>query len=323
MLKMERIEIVDYLRGFALLGITFVNVFQNVTPISTDLYHYIHDFIRNVMETKFIYMFLFLFGLSSTLFMSGLKTKGEKVNLIYIRRLVVLFLLGGLLTCIGVTSGGLFMMYAVLGLIGFLFQYMPPIINILVFSSISILTWFTRGIYMIAEDPITIHIVSLVNLLSMFSMVILGMFLGQISFFYNIKRFKGMLITCLMIFGFLTYQYYESRNDLESLVMSLFFIICFTILSMSSTIRNTLSFLTAYGRMSMSNFVIHTSFIYFYLNGYKNEQLSSLTLLLISFIIIVLQIFYSNIWLKSFKMGPLEWIWRLGTYGKKMKNIQE
>lgn len=35
--------------------------------------------------------------------------------------------------------------------------------------------------------------------------------------------------------------------------------------------------------------------------------------------VFVLQILLSNIWLRQFKYGPLEWIWRMLTYGKVLK----
>ncbi|MBN1414974.1 MAG: DUF418 domain-containing protein, partial [Bacteroidales bacterium] len=35
--------------------------------------------------------------------------------------------------------------------------------------------------------------------------------------------------------------------------------------------------------------------------------------------VLVLQIIASNIWLKYFQFGPLEWIWRCLTYKKWLK----
>ncbi|MFJ5562776.1 DUF418 domain-containing protein [Lysinibacillus xylanilyticus] len=314
-MQKQRIEVIDYLRGFALLGITIVNVFQ----VGTDYDSYISSLVIHSMESKFIYMFIFLLGLSSMLFMSSLKERSEKANLIYIRRSGTLLLIGISLVFVGIPSGGLFILYAIFGLIGFVFLCIPPMINIVVFIAIAILVYSTRDMVLIEAES---SIVSLVGPLSMFSMVILGIFVGQISFYNQLQRFKGLLVTALVILLFLSYHFYSwAFTPINSLVMSLFYIVFFTILSMYIKGRRLSSFLIAYGRMSMSNFIVHTSFIYFYLMNNQSLTSSALTLLNIALFIIIIQIIYSNIWLKYFKMGPAEWIWRMGTYWKKIRIV--
>ncbi|HDR7892433.1 TPA: DUF418 domain-containing protein [Bacillus toyonensis] len=316
MIQNQRIEIIDYIRGFAFIGITFTNIFQNISMVSTDANPSVSSFINTFMVSKFIYIFMFLLGLSSALLMSNLKRRGEKANLIYIRRFSTLLLIGITCTFVGIPAGALFIMYAIYGLIGFIFQRMPPMINIVVFIAIAILTWFTRNMVLIEGESINNQVVSLVSMLSGFSMVILGIFLGQVSFFNHLQRCKGLLVTGVVLLFFLTYYSYDWMNNFNSLVMSLLYIVCFSILSMNINVRRTFSFLIAFGRMSMSNFIVHTSFVYFYL---ENGKLSFLTYLGIGLFLIVLQIIYSNIWLKYFRMGPVEWIWRMGIYWKKIR----
>ncbi|PER37388.1 hypothetical protein COL26_33940 [Bacillus thuringiensis] len=318
MIQKQRIEIVDYLRGFALIGITFTNIFQHTNTVSTDANPYFSSFIQSFMVSKIILIFMFLLGLSSALFMSNLKKRGEKANLIYIRRFSTLLLIGVTCTFVGVPAGGLFIMYAIYGLIGFVFQYIPPMINIVIFIAIAILTWFTRDMFLIEGESTNNQIVSLLNMLSGFSMIILGIFLGQVSFFNHLQRCKGLLATSAALLFFLTYYSYGWMNNFNSLVMSLFYIVCFTILSMIPMIRSIFSFLIAFGRMSMSNYIVHTSIVYYYL---ENGKFSFLIYLGIGLSIIVIQIIYSNIWLKHFRMGPLEWIWRMGIYWKKVRIV--
>ena len=40
----------------------------------------------------------------------------------------------------------------------------------------------------------------------------------------------------------------------------------------------------------------------------------------IAVIIFSLQVVFSILWLKTHKFGPMEWIWRQLTYGKRIKN---
>ncbi|EOP49080.1 hypothetical protein IKQ_05267 [Bacillus cereus VDM053] len=318
MIQKQRIEIVDYLRGFALIGITFTNIFQNTSMVSTDAHPYFSSFVYTFMVSKFIYIFMFLLGLSSALLMSNLKKRGERANLIYIRRFIILLLIGVTCTFVGVPAGGLFIMYAIYGLIGFVFQYIPPMINIVVFIAIAILIWFTRDMVLIEGESTNNQIVSLVSMLSGFSMVILGIFLGQVSFFNRLQRCKVLLVTGLVLLFFLTYYSYGWMNNFSSFVLPLFYIVCFTILSMIPMVRSMFSCLIAFGRMSMSNFIVHTSIVFDYL---ENGEFSFLTYLGIGLSIIVIQIIYSNIWLKYFRMGPLEWIWRMGIYWKKIRIV--
>lgn len=318
MIQNQRIETVDYLRGVAFIGITFTNIFQNTSIVSTDTNAHFSSFIHTFMVSKFIYIFMFLLGLSSALLMSNLKKRGERANLIYIRRFSILLLIGVTCIFIGGPAGGLFIMYAIYGLIGFIFHRMPPMINIIVFIAIAILTGLTRNMVSVEGELTNNQIVSLVSMLSEFSMVILGIFLGQVSFFNHLQRCKGLLATTATLLLFLTYYSYGSSNNFNSLVMSLFYIVCFTLLSMVPVVRSMFSCLIAFGRMSMSNFIVHTSIVYYYL---ENGKFLFLTYLGIGLSLIVIQIIYSNIWLKYFRMGPVEWIWRIGIYGKKVRVV--
>ncbi len=46
--------------------------------------------------------------------------------------------------------------------------------------------------------------------------------------------------------------------------------------------------------------------------------------ILISLLVFPLQILFSYLWLKKYRFGPMEWIWRSATYGQlqPMKNKQ-
>ncbi|MGH1325682.1 DUF418 domain-containing protein [Bacillus pretiosus] len=74
------------------------------------------------------------------------------------------------------------------------------------------------------------------------------------------------------------------------------------------------------GRMALTNYISHTivTLLIFGLL-FKNDYLAPLwvgPLFCISFY--TLQIFISRWWLSRYQYGPLEYIWRLGTYGKMM-----
>ncbi|WP_434532996.1 DUF418 domain-containing protein [Alteromonas arenosi] len=73
------------------------------------------------------------------------------------------------------------------------------------------------------------------------------------------------------------------------------------------------------GRMALTNYLSQTliSIIIFYGLGFGlGMRGAPMSLLFIALIILVLQIGYSALWLKYFRFGPVEWLWRCMTYGK-------
>ena len=73
------------------------------------------------------------------------------------------------------------------------------------------------------------------------------------------------------------------------------------------------------GRMALSNYlgqsVICTSIFYSYGLGYYGE-LGAATTFLLGLAIFVFQLGVSYLWLKVFRYGPAEWVWRSLTYGE-------
>lgn len=80
-----------------------------------------------------------------------------------------------------------------------------------------------------------------------------------------------------------------------------------------------LAFFAPYGRMALTNYVLQSiigTFLFFGWGLGWIGQLRSLYLGLIAIILIALQVHFSRYWLQHFKYGPLEWLWRSGTYLK-------
>ena len=80
------------------------------------------------------------------------------------------------------------------------------------------------------------------------------------------------------------------------------------------------------GKMALTNYILQTVFgiVIFYGIGLGlGTQSSLLFILLVSVCVFLLEIILSSIWLKFFNYGPLEWLWRQVTYGKKIRIIKE
>lgn len=99
----ERLHVLDLLRGFALLGIIFVNMpvlLEVAQPetIADARYFFLTQFF---VENKFFTIFSFLFGVGFYLFLSRAKAKGESAYQLFVRRMVLLLLYYSSLVRIG------------------------------------------------------------------------------------------------------------------------------------------------------------------------------------------------------------------------------
>jgi uncharacterized protein len=124
--KAERIELLDALRGFALLGILLANILywsgwglmtedQRVSLAGVDATIWQYRFHHLVVDGKFYTIFSLLFGVGFALQIARLKARGSDGLRIYSRR--VLILLGvGLVHSWFIWDGDILTLYALLGL---------------------------------------------------------------------------------------------------------------------------------------------------------------------------------------------------------------
>ncbi|MEX2573465.1 MAG: DUF418 domain-containing protein [Balneolaceae bacterium] len=89
-------------------------------------------------------------------------------------------------------------------------------------------------------------------------------------------------------------------------------------------LRNLLNGLfNAVGKTALSNYILQSliGILVFYNVGLGlGQYLGSAALTLAVFVIFAFQAVISVLWLKRYKYGPLEWVWRVLTYGRYIKN---
>jgi uncharacterized protein len=131
----ERIEVMDVLRGFALLGILAVNMgifsFPFIaqitgTPRGTTPLDQAAEFAVAWLATgKFYPLFSFLFGLGMSLQIAHIEARGDKAGKFMVRRLLVLMLFG-LIHALLIWNGDILFLYALTGLVALLFRRLEP-----------------------------------------------------------------------------------------------------------------------------------------------------------------------------------------------------
>ena len=90
----ERNSAIDILRGFALFGILLVNFPGSEAARSGAVDDAVSKLLTILVSGKFYTTFSFLFGLGFALQLSRAQSRGQRVVPVYIRRMLVLFLIG-------------------------------------------------------------------------------------------------------------------------------------------------------------------------------------------------------------------------------------
>jgi uncharacterized protein len=101
--------------------------------------------------------------------------------------------------------------------------------------------------------------------------------------------------------------------------LSLAYTASLVILWIKNKDRSLLNKLAPAGRMALTNYIMQTllSMLIFYGVGFGlGTTIGYSYVLLIVLGVYFLQVLFSTLWLQYFNYGPLEWIWRMFTYGK-------
>ncbi len=376
----ERIQILDVLRGFALLGIFLVNIvdfssaggYADFTPLYTDTINQAITWITSHLLTeKFYTIFSLLFGLGFYYQMERLQRKRAPFVHIYLRRLLVLFAIG-LLHSILLWDGDILKYYALMGIVLLIFRTIQPK-TALIFASIlwalsiassglidilfanNILsdtpgvepTAFDAYVYQFTATAATVRYTSWSywNLvifriqelpLIMFStipyffptvgMFFIGMFFGKSRMLETVNTTKFAALFAFAALFFMASTALRTVNIAPSFfgaVSSLsgcltYFSLVTIFASRHARSRITTSFAHV-GRMALSNYLLQSLIATTVFYGYGLGFYGKITPLMgIVFVvcIYVLQIVFSQWWLRQFEFGPAEWVWRTLTYGK-------
>lgn len=110
-----------------------------------------------------------------------------------------------------------------------------------------------------------------------------------------------------------------SGYDLLNVAMTFMYIALFVILYRKAKGEKWLNTLAPYGRMALTNYVaqslIGTLFLYGWGLGYLGK-ITNTYAFIIAIALIIAQAGLSKLWLKKYKYGPLEWLWRSLTFFK-------
>jgi uncharacterized protein len=105
---------------------------------------------------------------------------------------------------------------------------------------------------------------------------------------------------------------------LGSVLLSLSYVTGITLLSRTAGGSRALAPLAPVGRMALSNYIMHSIVMSTLAYGYGAglyERIDLWVGFLLAVVLYLLQIPLSGWWFRRFRFGPLEWLWRVLTYG--------
>lgn len=310
----KRIVALDIIRGFAICIVAFANV-QDVIPIisshmpkATHLDHIINLVKLVAIDGKFISIFTILFGVGMAIFMRNAERKGLQPIKLMFRRLIFLFVVGIPLFIFGVP----FVDYAVTGLIVMLSFKLKPRWLLLAIASIAIAGYFvslgTR--FNQTGMPPTL------------SLMLIGYYLGMSGKIYDFKAFKstyyGLLLVSLLCLAIIISLYFAGPikwNDFLAYMtpfQALAYFILLFILLKSDLIKKVLMPFKYVGRMAFTIFTLQIVIIE--ILGRFTGHLMGVQIIVYGVPLVIIQLVISYLWLRYFRQGPLEKLWRMWTY---------
>ncbi|MEM7331892.1 MAG: DUF418 domain-containing protein [Chloroflexota bacterium] len=389
----ERIIALDFLRGFALLGILLMNiqgfsmpdaayfnptVYGDLTGINRWVWILSHIFA----DSKFMTIFSILYGAGILLVTQKLEGNWRKAAGLHYRRTFWLLIIG-LMHAYLLWTGDILVLYAVTASIVFFFRKLSPtwliVLGILTLGIGTLLplgtqaslpfmpeetkadliadwdpadeeiTWQTAvyqsGWLTQMEDRVPSSLDMNTSGLLFWGLwragglMLIGMALYKLGIltaqrsnaFYRNQLILGFgLGFPVIIYGLV--RIFESNFSFEyarfagsvfnywgSIGVSLGYIAIIMLIAKSGRFARGIRPLAAVGRMALTNYLFHTVVATFIFYGHGLGlfgQVERIGQLLIVFGIWAAQLILSPIWLRYFKFGPAEWVWRSLTYGK-------
>jgi len=382
----ERIEFVDILRGFALLGVLLMNMYGfsgqmagYTNPLPLPLVdRAVVVLVRFLVEAKFYSMFSFLFGWGMAMQMTRAETGGTRFLPVFLRRLFILLIIGVLHANL-IWDGDILTTYALFGFLLLLFRkrsgkalLVTAVLVLLLSIVLTVpgeemdavrgwydnLTAFLRsdaypeslyatGTYrqvtqLRIQDFLAGHSQFIYYFGNIFGMFLLGLYVGKRRIFQEIRQhlptLRKVVWICLalgLVFNaiFISVIVWPRRvpSEYHHLVrvggrtigapaLMLFYVIGIILLVQRENWYRRLAPLANVGRSALSNYllqsVVCTLIFYHYGLGLYGEIGPPLALIL-TLAIYWTQVRLSEWWFERFQFGPMEWVWRTLTYGRR------
>lgn len=313
----QRWHFIDSLRGFAVLGILLVNAIDIISPgmdrilaggaIVADP---VQDALYLTVQTRFVPIFVFLFGMSLWIVLDGARNRSQRPGLVLVRRLLGLAVIGGLLML--VYPGNVLLEYAVVGLLMLPVVYFAP-------------RWVTLGAGVVLTG--VAYALFGGGLVATPGLILLGAGAAALGLPRVLETSPKTVAIAFAVAAALTapalmWQLtapgdprFTNPGGIAGLVMAVLYVTGLALLWHTPARRAIAAVFEPLGRMALTNYVAAAIVMALVAQLWEFGQLTSVApVVVLALVVIAVQSVLSRLWLKSFVYGPVEWMWRSVTW---------
>ncbi len=180
-----------------------------------------------------------------------------------------------------------------------------------------------------------------------FAMFLLGLYVGRKMIYANLEENRPFLkkvrnrslllgLPATIVHAYLQNDPYRIPDvvglldtlfyALSVIPLSLFYITSICLLFIKPSWQKKLLVFAPVGRMALTNYIMQSVlgiFIFYGMGLGWGATIGLVNVMSIALAVYMLQLIYSNWWFKYFQFGPLEWVWRQLTYGKRLPIISK
>ena len=336
--KTPRIEVVDALRGFAVMAIILVHNLEHfifpVYPTEQPAWlAVLNDGVFNIIFSLFAgkayAIFALLFGFTFYIQCHNQEKKGKDFGYRFLWRLVLL--LGfATLNAAFFPAGDVLLLFAVVGLVLFLVRKWndKAILITAIILLIQPIEWY-HYIMSLFNPTHTLPNLGV-------GVFLLGFYIGRKELFVTTESHLRFWVKVLIIAAICFAPLYSLKEQImagdnvlikqtvgtafdmwQKFAFTFVLVSSFVILYQKEYFRKAVSALRFYGKMSLTNYIAQSimgAIIYFPFGLYLAPYCGYTISLLIGFVLFLLQVSFCKWWLTNHKQGPLESIWHKWTW---------
>lgn len=303
----RRIAALDTLRGFALCGIIFINIPQTMAMLES---HSAPDGVQLFVLGRFYPIFYLLFGIGFGIFLRSAQRRGDNARLLLLRRFLALAVIGALHHLL--QPGEVLLPFAIVGLIVLLpLSYLSGRVNLWIGIALTVVG-IALGVGGLGILP---------------GIFVLGFALAELgvpaSLDERVKQLAHVLVVgagaaaaVIVVSEQGTSEELGRRLGLiASCGVGAAYASGFVLLLRTPLGVGLSRVLAPLGRMALTNYLSAT--VLFVIGGNAiglRESGDWGSVGVLGAAILVLQAIWSPVWLRAFRYGPAEWLWRCVTY---------
>lgn len=320
MVTQKRIEELDVVRGLALCGIHVVNVYQQV--VLPEVYpagigfglDELPDVVRYGFYERFLPVFTLLFGISAGIFLAGAAGRTDRPRVVLVRRLVALAAIGALHQL--VHPGEVLLVYALFGLV-----FLLPA------------SWLSGTAACLTGAALVLVGGQLVPGYGVMpGLLVLGLGLARRGVPAGLERHPGRVAAVFLGCATLTAAYLGALaagvavptlswgwTSLTSQLAGVCTGMAYatgTVLLLRTRAGGLLhAVLAPMGRAALTNYLLATALLLglagpFGIDGFEDAP----AIVALVLLVVVVEALGSAWWLRRFRYGPVEWVWRCATW---------